>query len=90
MKKVITKLGYITFAAVVLMFAWFGALIFYVRYFPKELVIILRKEYQPTIRCYSQGTFGDVVREKEWDCDKYEMYNFNTIHWDSLPHGQIN
>lgn len=89
MKKILSNLGYITFGAIVLMFAWFGALIFYAKYFPKELIVILEKEYQPTRRCYFQSTFGDVVREEELDCKKYEPYTFNTIHWDSLPHGFI-
>ena len=46
---------------------------------------------EPTEYCYFQDTFGDVVREKKLDCRKYKNYEayFNTIHWDSLPHGSI-
>ena len=54
---------------------------------PKEE--LCPKIVEPIEYCYFQSTFGDVVKEEKLNCDRYKDYPFNTIHWNSLPHGFI-
>jgi len=47
------------------------------------------EESKETEYCYFQSTYGDVVKEVKLNCDRFIGSNFDTIHWNSLPHGFV-